>query len=109
MSNRRAINSIVVCLIFSLAVSLPQATAQPEKVKVTDIKVGSGKAYELGDSLEIGNTKYYIDRDYVVTAMPEELEGMWEGDSNSSAGFKGHLTSRPRRTIFGNLQRTWPN
>jgi len=61
-----------------------------EKVEVTDIEVGSGKAYKVGDGgLEIG-TKYYIDRDYTVTAMAEELEGAtWIMTANDDKNTQG--------------------
>ncbi|MBI3273872.1 MAG: hypothetical protein HYZ69_01890 [Candidatus Colwellbacteria bacterium] len=84
MFSRKTLSLIITCLICSLVVYLPYAAAAPGKVNVTDIKAASGKDYKLGDSLEINKTKYYIDRDYVITAMPKELEGIqWIMTANS--------------------------
>lgn len=50
--------------------------AAPKKVKITDLKVKSGAPYEIpADGLDVGG-KYYVDRDYVVVAMPDELVGI---------------------------------
>lgn len=95
MCSRKTLSLIIAGLICLLVVSLPYAAAAPGKVKVTDIKAASGKDYKLGDSLEINKTKYYIDRDYVITAMPKELEGiqwiMTGNDDKQSMG-KNFLT-----------------
>ena len=70
---RSATAIVSTCFVF-IFLCFSAALAQ-DAVEVTDIEVGSGLPYEVGDGgLEIG-TKYYIDRDYVVTAMPEDLEG----------------------------------
>jgi len=61
-----------------------------EDIKVENIKAKSGKAYKVGDDgLNVG-TVYYIDRTYVVTTMPKEMEGatfiMTANDDKGSAG-----------------------
>lgn len=85
---RRIIGVVLACfmsLLFCFTISLAL-----EEVEVTDIEVASGNPYEVGDGgLDIG-VKYYIDRDYVVTAMPEELIGatwiMTANDDKNGAG-----------------------
>lgn len=88
-------NLSLACLIF-LLFCLPLAIAQDDvEIKVEDIdvkivKVGSGKPYKVGEGGLKINTVYYIDRTYVVTAMPEEMIGatfiMTGNDDKSSVG-----------------------
>jgi hypothetical protein len=95
MFSRKILSLIIACFICSLVISLPYVAAAPAKVKVTDIKAASGKDYKLGDSLEINKTKYYMDRDYLVTAMPKELEGIqWimTGNDDKNSQGKNFLT-----------------
>lgn len=70
------ISVALACFVFTF-LCFPVVLAQ-EEIEVTDIEVTTGRPYQVGDGgLEIG-TVYYIDRDYVVTAIAEELEGaMW--------------------------------
>ena len=79
---------ILICLMLAL-IYLPLAIAG-EDVKVTNIKVKSGKQYEVGDGEFDLNKKYYIDRDYVATSMPDEIKGalwiMTGNDDKNSAG-----------------------
>lgn len=78
---------LFVCVLlafFSVSLSLAQ------DLKVTDIKVTSGKQYKLGDKgIGVGTT-YYIDRAYTVNALPKELEGcmfiMTANDDKNSTG-----------------------
>lgn len=63
-----------LCFLFVLVAALV-TEAKPKPVKITGLKAGSKLPYEVGPSLEKG-TKYYIDRDYTVIAMPEELVGI---------------------------------
>ncbi len=61
-----------------------------EDIKVTNIEAKSGKQYEVGDGEFDLNKKYYIDRDYVATSMPDEIKGalwiMTGNDDKNSAG-----------------------
>ena len=79
-----------ICLILAVAF-LPLVTdAGRQKVKITDIKAASKLEYVEGKGgLEVG-TKYYIDRDYVVTEMPEEMEGIqWIMTANNDKQSRG--------------------
>ena len=63
-----------LCFLFVLVTALV-TEAKPKPVKIAGLKAGSELPYEVGLSLE-KETKYYIDRDYTVIAMPEELVGI---------------------------------
>jgi hypothetical protein len=82
---------ISLCSVFSMSVlfCLSIALAQDD-IEVKDIEVGSGRPYQVGEGGLNINTIYYTDRDYIVTAMPEELVGatwiMTANDDKSSAG-----------------------
>jgi len=81
--------SVALACFISMFLYFPVALAQ-EEIEVTDIEVGSGRPYQVGDGgLEIGTT-YYTDRAYVVNTMPEELEGatwiMTANDDKQSQG-----------------------
>jgi hypothetical protein len=60
-----------------------------DNVGVEIVNVGSGLPYEVGEDLQVG-TVYYIDRDYTITMMPAELEGiqwiMTGNDDKNSMG-----------------------
>ncbi|MFQ6041506.1 MAG: hypothetical protein ACE5PV_11670 [Candidatus Poribacteria bacterium] len=88
MYAKRIMSVALACFIF-ISVYIPIALAK-EEIKVTNIEVGSGKPYKVGEGgLEVG-TVYYIDRQYVVTAMPEELEGAtWIMTANDDKHSKG--------------------
>ena len=79
-----------ICLILAVAFSPLVTDAGRKKVKITNIKAASGLPYEEGKGgLEVG-TKYYIDRDYVVTEMPEEMEGIqWIMTANNDKNSMG--------------------
>ena len=79
-----------ICLILAVAFSPLVTDAGRKKVKITDIKAGSGAEYVEGKGgLEVG-AKYYIDRDYVVLEMPEEMEGIqWIMTGNGDKQSKG--------------------
>ena len=84
-----------VCLILAVALSPLVVDAGRKKVKITNIKAASGPEYVEGKGgLEVG-TKYYIDRDYVITEMPEEMEGIqWimTGNGDKKSMGKDFLT-----------------
>ncbi|MBM3241768.1 hypothetical protein FJZ31_36295 [Candidatus Poribacteria bacterium] len=88
MSTGKIIIAISICLTLTL-LYMPLATAGTD-VKITNIKVGSGKEYKVGDGPFDLNKKYYIDRDYVATSMPDEIKGaqwiMTANDDKSSSG-----------------------
>lgn len=78
-----------ISIFLYLSITLAQEI-KVEEIEVADIEVGSGQPYVVGEGgLEVG-TKYYIDRDYVVVAMPEELEGAtWIMTANDDKGSTG--------------------
>ena len=84
-----------VCLILAVTLSPSVVDAGRKKVKITNIKVASDLPYVEGKGgLEVG-TKYYIDRDYVITEMPEEMEGIqWimTGNGDKKSMGKDFLT-----------------
>ena len=88
----RKISVVLICLAFLLFPML-YATAQNikvEDIKVDNIKVKSGRPYKIGDDgLDIG-TVYYIDRTFIVSAMPKEMIGatfiMTANDDKASLG-----------------------
>lgn len=91
---KRFLLTLMIVVIFTgmMVVTLSNAeiAVLAEDVKVTDIKVTSGKAYKLGDAgIKVG-TKYYIDRDFVVNALPKDIEGsmfiMTANDDKNSVG-----------------------
>lgn len=59
-------------------------------IKVTDIKVKSGKAYTLGDGTVAPGKKYFIDRTHAFKTIPKEVEGtlfvMGANDDKNSKG-----------------------
>lgn len=82
---------ISLCSIFSMSILLCLSIAlAQDDVEVKDIEVGSGRPYQVGEGGLNVNVIYYTDRDYIVTAMPEELVGatwiMTANDDKSSAG-----------------------
>lgn len=88
MSTGKIIVAISICLVLA-SLYLPLAMAGKD-VKITDIKVGSGKGYKVGDGPFDLNQKYYIDRDYIATSMPDEIKEaqfiMTANDDKSSNG-----------------------
>ena len=84
-----------VYLILAVTLSPSVVDAGRKKVKITNIKVASDLPYVEGKGgLEVG-TKYYIDRDYVITEMPEEMEGIqWimTGNGDKKSMGKDFLT-----------------
>ena len=85
---RKIIIAISICLV-PILLYLPIAVAGTD-VKITITKVGSGKEYKVGDGPFDLNKKYYIDRDFVATSMPDEVNGaqwiMTANDDKSSTG-----------------------
>jgi len=79
-----------ICLILAVSFSPLVTDTGRKKVKITDIEVASKLEYVEGKGgLEVG-TKYYIDRDYVVTEMPEEMEGIqWIMTANNDKQSRG--------------------
>ncbi len=81
----------IICLLFILFyVLFCQNSALAEEIKVTNIKVGSGRQYQVGDGgIKVG-TVYYIDRAYVVNTIPKEVDGalwiMTANDDKNSIG-----------------------
>jgi hypothetical protein len=88
MSTGKIIIVISICLALAL-LYMPLATAGTD-VKITITKVGSGKGYKVGDGPFDLNKKYYIDRDFVATSMPDEIKGaqwiMTANDDKNSTG-----------------------
>jgi len=87
MYAKRIMGVVLACLtslLFCFAIALAL-----EEVEIEDIEVASGLPYVVGDGgLDIG-VVYYMDRDYIVNLMPEELIGAtWimtgNGDKNSA-------------------------
>ena len=88
MSTGKICSVISICLVLAL-LYLPLATAGTD-VKITDIKTGGGKEYKVGDGPFDLNKKYYIDRDYVATSMPDELkEAQWIMTANDDKNSNG--------------------
>ncbi len=87
MFTKKFICVISICLAVVL-VYLPLVEAG--EIKITNIKAKSGRAYEEGEGGLDVNVKYYMDRDYVSTAMPDEFIGaqwiMTGNDDKSSTG-----------------------
>ncbi|MEO2002907.1 MAG: hypothetical protein ABGY41_02275 [Candidatus Poribacteria bacterium] len=83
MAYLRSVSVWLACAtLFALIVDVSIAR---ETVAVEITEVGSGAPYEVGDDLQIG-AQYYIDRDYTITTMPAELEGIqWIMTSRESA------------------------
>ena len=99
MRVRHVMNIALACFL-SMFLCIPAALSQDE-IKVENIEVGSGKVYEVAnDVLEVG-VKYYIDRDYIVTAMPEDFAEamilMTANDDKASRGenFLRFTVNRP--------------
>lgn len=82
---------LFICLLLFLFYAMYfQSITFAEDIKVTNIKVGSGRPYKVGEGgLKIG-TVYYIDRAYVVNTIPKELDGalwiMTANDDKNSVG-----------------------
>ena len=82
---------ISLCLVFLMSVlfCLSIALAQGD-IEVKDIEVGSGMPYQVGEGGLNIDTVYYTDRDYIVTAMPEELVGAtWIMTANNDKNSTG--------------------
>lgn len=79
----------VLTVYLSLTLVFPDSLLAQD-LKVTDIRVASGKQYKVGDKgIDVGTT-YYIDRAYVVNKIPKELAGstfiMTANDDKNSTG-----------------------
>ncbi len=91
MSVKRYFCISFFCILFILFYVLYyQNSALAEEIKVTNIKVASGKQYKVGDGgIKVG-TVYYIDRAYVVNTIPKEVDGalwiMTANDDKNSIG-----------------------
>lgn len=87
MRHLRPVSVWFACaVLFALIVDIGVAR---DKIGIEIVEVGSALPYEVGDDLQIGE-QYYIDRDYVITEMPVELEGiqwiMTANDDKQSLG-----------------------
>jgi len=80
------LRTIGILIGISLAVacySTYAAGTSRSEIKVTDLKANSGLAYEVDESLEVGD-KEYTDRDYTFTDIPDYLLGLtWIRTANN--------------------------
>ena len=101
-----------ISLVFILLVFLMAAVSVAD-VTVTNIKVASGKEYQLADNGLQLNEKYYIDRDFVVLEAPAELIGlpliMTGNDDKTSTGadFLCFEIDMPATIWIGHDSRGW--
>jgi len=63
----------VISISFLLAFLL--ASLAVADVTISNIVVANGKAYQVGEAGIDVDTKYYIDRDYVVLELPDKVKG----------------------------------
>ncbi|MBD3182128.1 hypothetical protein GF312_07545 [Candidatus Poribacteria bacterium] len=87
MYKRYVIYFSIICFTFLF---LCPKSFSAETITVENIEVASGRAYVVPEAgIDVG-TKYYIDRDYVVNLLPEELIGatfiMTGNDDKNSVG-----------------------